>query len=212
MDVDALYGERAGTKASDTQLAGIGQLISETAGLQSEIETLEQALKETKEREREYRHRRIPEAMLNAGMREFKTADGLTAKIVFITDGALGSPKTEEERREREEKLDCIIDNGGGEIVKQLVAIEFPKEAIGQAEEIKARLVKLFQTKKWGSLPVRIYTERSVNHQSLGKWIRERMEEDRMEDRLPQSFFDKVGIWYGEAAKLIWPKKPKGDK
>lgn len=209
-DLDQLYDASQKVTASDTQLRSIGDLIQEERRAVGDIETAEAMLEEAKARRRELQFKRLPDAMLAAGMREFKTADGLTAKIVFLTDGALGPANTPEELAERERKIDCIIEHDGGEIVKQTVSIEFPKEFADQAEVIKERLEKLFQTKKWGSIPVKIGRFRTVNHMTLSAWIKERMASGDAEEQLPPSFFTTVGIWYGEAVKIMLPRKPKG--
>lgn len=208
-DMDALFEASQKVTASDTQIGTIARLIQEEREASSEIETALEMLSSAKERRRAILFNSLPEAMLGANMREFTTADGLKAKVVFLTDGALGSPKTEEERLEREGKINCIIEHGGGEIVKQTVTIEFPKEFAHMAEEIRERLVKLFQTKKWGSIDAKISRERTVNHMTLSSWIRERMESGDADEQLPPSFFTTVGIWYGEGAKIIVPKAKK---
>lgn len=209
-DIDALFETRAGTAASDGQINRISELINQEADLRGEIETLEAALKEAGERSRAIRHVELPKAMLDAQMREFTADNGLKAKVVFITDGSLGSAKTEEERQEKEAKLDCIIAHGGGEIIKQTVTLTFPKEMVEEAEAIRVWLVD--QVKKraaeksiWGLVSVN--RERSVHHQTLCSWIKEKMGSDRAEDQLPPAFFERIGMWYGEAAKLFFPKK-----
>jgi hypothetical protein len=208
-DLDKLYESRGGTAASDGQLSRIRQLMAEESDTRAEIDTAEAMLETAKDRNKEIRHRLLPEAMLDAGVREFVTDDGVKAKVAFITDGSLGPARNAEELAAREAKLDCIIEHGGGEIVKQIVAIEFPKEFLDQAEVIQERLTKLFQTKKWGAIPVQISRERTVNHQTLGSWIRERMASSEAEEHLPPSFFERVGIWYGEAAKIVRPRAKK---
>lgn len=207
-NMDALFESRGGLQASDGQLSRLRQLMAEESDTRAEIETAEAMLESSKERNRELRNKLIPAAMLDAQLREFTTDDGTKAKITFITDGALGSAKTPEEQAIKEAKLDLIIASGGGEIVKQTVTIEFPKEMVEQAETFREWCQKEMEKRKWNVLVSR---ERSVNHQTLGSWIRERMASGDAEDHLPPSFFERIGIWYGEAAKITRPK-PKVDK
>lgn len=208
-DMDALFNA-AGPLGSDEALSRVRQLLAEHSDLKAEIETADAILERAKEREREIRHRALPEAMLNAGTREFTTDNGFKAKLVFITDGSLGSPKNEEERLAKEAKLDCIIEYGGGDIVKQTVTLEFPKEMVKEAEGVMQWLAQTFEKKvkagdtQWSL--VKLFRERSVNHQTLGAWIKERMSSGEADEQLPQEFFDRVGIWYGEAAKITAPK------
>lgn len=210
-DMDALFDAAQSVKASDDQIGTISRLIREERAATGDIETAMSMLEDAKARRRELLFKRLPEAMLGAGMREFVTAEGLKAKVAFLTDGSLGSPRNEEERLAREAKIDCIIENDGGEIVKQTVTIEFPKEFAHMAEEIRERLVKLFQTKKWGAIDAKISRERTVNHMTLSSWIRERMESGNVDEQLPPSFFERVGIWFGEGVKIMLPRKPKGN-
>lgn len=210
--MDKLFDNRSGVNVSDQGLSRVQQLAAELTDLDGEIASAEAMLEAANERHREIRHKVLPEVMLDIGIREFTTAAGTKIQLAFITDGSLGPARNAEELAAREAKIDCIIEHGGGEIVKQMITIEFPKEAIGAAEEIKQRLIKLFQTKKWGAFPVTIDRQRSINHQTLGSWIRERMSSGDANDQLPPSFFQTVGIWYGEAAKLIKPRKPKGEQ
>lgn len=211
-DIDALFSARAGTAATDGQMTRISDLIREEVEIEGAIATAEELLKQGKERQRELKNSLIPTAMLDAGVREFTTSEGFKSKIVFVTDGALGSPKTEEERREREAKLDTIIEFGGGEIVKQTVTLTFPKEMIAEAEGFRDWMAKEVAKRAadkpiWGLVTVN--RERSVHHQTLGSWVRERMASDTAEEQLPPAFFERTGLWHGEAAKISVPK-PKG--
>lgn len=207
--MDALFNEAQKVTATDKQVSSIALLIEQEQQAEADIRTAEALLENAKGRKRDLLLSKLPEAMLGAGMREFTTAGGLKAKVVFLTDGSLGSARTEEEFAAREAKIDCIIENGGGEIVKQTVTIEFPKEFAAEADVVKARLEALFQTKKWGKIPVKIGRERTVNHMTFSSWIKERMASGEAELQLPPSFFEQVGIWYGEGVKIQQPRKPK---
>jgi hypothetical protein len=199
-DIDKLYGARAGTQATAEQMSALTQRIAEYVDTKNELDTAEAMVKSAKERMSELKHRALPEAMLAVGLRETVASDGTKVKLTFMTDGSLGQIG-------RERKLDAIVEFGGDEIVKQMLVIEFPKEFVQHAEELRARIQRLFDTtKKWGSIPVKITRERNVNHQTLCAWVKERMSADDLEDRLPQEFFDITGLWYGEGAKVTLPK------
>lgn len=199
-DLDALFDRRGGTSATDEQLSSIRQRLAEYADVEAEIRTAEEMLKTAKERRNELKHKTLPEAMMAVGLREFVADDGTKAKIAFMTDGSLG-------HEDRERKLDAIVEFGGDEIVKQMLVIEFPKEFLEHAEELRERIQRLFETtKKWGRIPVKIMRERNVNHQTLCAWVRERMSSDDADDQLPPKFFEVTGLWYGEGAKVTLPK------
>lgn len=202
-DIDALFDRRAEVSATDNQVSRIRQLIAEEDDVNREIDQLSTVLEDTKARRTELRNQLIPKAMLDSGMREFTTEDGLKAKIAFATDGSLGSPKNAEEEAIREAKIDCIIEHGGGEIVKQMVTLEFPKEMVAEAESVRQWLVKEMDKRGWN---VSVGRKRAIHHQTLGSWIRERMSSNDPRDHLPQSFFDRVGLWFGEIAKITRPK------
>lgn len=202
--LDAMFNRRGGTQASDQQLSSLSQRIAEYEDVEAEIKTAEAMLSAAKERRNELKHKTIPEAMLGVGLRDFTTANGTKVKIAFMTDGSLG-------QENKEAKLDCIVEHGGDEIVKQMLVIEFPKEFLQHAEELRERIARLFTTtKKWGRIPVAIRRERNVNHQTLCAWVRERMASDDAKDQLPPSFFETTGIWYGEGAKVTLPKPSNG--
>lgn len=198
-DVDLLMG---GTRsATPQQISALNQRIAEYVDTEAEIKTAEAMLENAKARRNELKHRTLPEAMLAANMRTIETEDGTKVRLSFMTDGSLG-------HENREAKLDAIVEFGGGEIVKQMLVIEFPKEFVDHAEELRARIAKMFETtKKWGKIPAQIRRERNVNHQTMCAWIKERMASDDVRHQLPQAFFDRTGLWYGEGAKVKLPKK-----
>lgn len=208
-DIDALYDASQKVTATDTQIGRISDLIRQEQDAEGDIEAALAALTDAKERKRNILLSHLPQAMLDAGMREFVTNDGLKAKVAFLTDGSLGPARTPEEFAERERKIDCIIENGGGEIVKQTVTIEFPKEFAHMAEELRQRIAKLLQTKKWGCINANVTRERSVNHMTLSSWIKERQESGDADEQLPPEFFEVTGIWYGEGVKMQQPRRKK---
>jgi hypothetical protein len=204
-DIDALFAGQM--KAGDNQLKNISALINEEDDVNKSLETQEAIISQLKERRTELRTKLIPSAMLEAGMREFVTEDGVKATITFATDGALGSARTPEEWAERERKLDVIEAHGGGEIIKMAVTVEFPKDMFGDAELLRKGIED--QLREAGMLErgVGVTKQRSVHHQTLGSWIRSKMEADKAEDQLPASMLEDIGIWYGEIAKIKRPKK-----
>lgn len=222
-NMDALFNDRA--VAGDNQLKNLAGLIQQEDNVNKEVETAEAMVADAKARRSELRNKTIPEAMIDCKLREFTTDDGLKAKLAFGTDGSLGSPKTAEEFAEKEAKIDLIIEHGGGEIVKQIVNVTFPKEMARHAEGVKNWLDHSLtgapltphgeRFAEWlakspeerGAWPVTVGRERSIHHQTLASWIKSRMEEDRPEDRLPLPLLERLGIWFGEIAKITRPKK-----
>lgn len=204
--LDLLHGASRTIQAGDNQIKRIASLIAEEDETNQQVATAEALLAEAKTRRYNIRRNLLPEAMHDAGMTEFVAEGGIKVTLGFATDGALGSPKTPEEYAERERKLDLIEANGGGEIIKMTVALEFPKELFARSILVMATIKAMLDNIGLGA-KVRMTRMRTVNHQTLGSWIRERMGADQLTDRLPQAVLDDLGIWYGEMAKINRPKE-----
>lgn len=235
--MDALFGESQTVQASDNQLRSISQLLAEEAAANDAKETAEALLTDAKERLNDLRTRRIPDAMRDAQLTEFRGENGLKASLVFSADGALGSPKTEEEWQERERKIDLIEAHGGGEIIKMTVSVSFDRDGYESAAKLAAMIndtdlvVPHILPELKGLLEADIFAEetsinegtrsalrwaidfievgtsrraerlRTIHHQTLKKWIKERVE---VGADLP---LDELGIWYGQIAKIERPRQ-----
>lgn len=194
--MDALFS--GATSASDGQLSRIAQLLAEEHDTKCELDTANEMARAAKERLNDLHHSRIPEAMAQAGVTEFKDEKGLKAVLAFSADGALGSPSTPEEHAERERKLDIIEAHGGAEIIKMTVTVEFPKDLFPWAQKCAAKVVEWLTAS--GLKGVSVSRLRTIHHQTLKKWIKDRMEAGA---ELP---LDDLGIWYGQIAKITRPK------
>ena len=193
-----LYEESQRLRGSDQAVSRVSQLIAEYADIDGELKAIADMEKALKERRNELTHRTLPEAMLDAGVRDFTTPEGLKAKIAPMTDGSLG-------QEDREKKLQAIIDAGGGEIVKQMVIVSFPKEQFQNAEATKDRINQFIENQGWKGIAVTC--ERNVHHMTLTSWVKERQSSGDVEDHLPDSFFEVTGLWFGEGVKVTIPKK-----
>lgn len=200
-DMDALF---AGSQqvGNDAALSRVNQLMAEEYDLLQEKRTGEAMVAASKERLNEIYHDRLPEAMLAAGVTEFKLPDGTKASLSFAADGALGSPQTEEEHREKERKLDLIEEHGGGEIIKFTVEVQFPKELAKHARALVKRIDEW--CKGHGLKGIGISIQRTIHHQTLKKWIKDRMEDGA---ELP---LNDLGIWYGQIGKITGRPKNNG--
>ena len=192
--MDALLGASQAVKAGDNQLKRISSLVQDELAAESDLATAEALVENAKARINQLKQQLIPEAMSEAGVSEFTDAEtGTKVSLALAVSGALGTPKTPEEAAEKERKLDLLIENGAGEIVKLVVAVEFGKGEMPKALALK----KALQSR--GLEPV---LERSIHHQTLCSWLRNQMEAGAP---IPM---DDLGMWYGTIAKI---KKPKGE-
>jgi hypothetical protein len=205
--LEALLGASDTIKAGDNQLKSISYLIGEEGRLTAEIETATAIVSEAKRQRYDIVRNKLPEAMVEAQLPKLEGDNGVKVELKWDTEGSLGSPKTKEEYAERDAKLDLIEKHGGDEIIKMVVAISFPKGMFGDAAELEESLRKTLTETGLTEKGVLVYRERTVNHQSLMKWIRDRMEADEVTDRLPLTLLERLGIWYGRVAKIKRPKE-----
>jgi len=225
--LDALFGAKK--EASDSQLSKISDLLVAEAAATDAKETAEAMAAAARQQINTITQLKLPEAMLEAGIEEFKSAQtGTTVKIHFAADGSLG-PKNDPEK---EKKIDLLVANGGGEIVKQSVTVHFPKDQFEQAqaladrlsddriavvtyfpkelaEEAQAHADKMLKTLNQETVVLtneyeNVECERSVHAAGLKKWVKDQMEKPGKD--LP---LDQLGIWYGQIAKITRPKKQK---
>ena len=189
-------------QASDQHLSRISQLVAEEGDTKAELATAEEMVRSAKERLTELYHDRLPAALIAAGTTEFKDTNGIKVALAFAADGALGSPKTAEEFAERDRKLDLIESlEGGAEIIKFTVAVHFPKELTSWAAKLIGSINRWLD--KHELRGIMIERQRTIHHQTLKKWVKERMEAGAS---LP---LDDLGMWYGQIAKVQRPKEPK---
>lgn len=195
--MDALFGA-ATTTGNDASLSRVAQLIAEEGDTLREKETGEAIVAAAKERLQEIYHDRLPQAMLAAGVTNFTDEEGIKVSLDLAVDGALGPANTPEERDAREAKLDLIEEHGGGEITKLALVVEFPKEQHAAAALARKKIMEWLEAQKLTG--VTVSTNRSIHHQTLKKWIKEKMEAGV---ELP---LEALGVWYGQMGKIKRPK------
>lgn len=183
---DALF-DAAQVQASDGQLSRIAELMAAEDQLAAAIDTHEALLSDLKQRRNEITRSELPTLMAEAGVEKFTCkATGTEARLTFEADGALGSED------ERERKIDVLIGAGAEEIVKMVVTVAFGKGEYDAARQLAEEL----RDRKLAAV-----AGRSIHHQTLKSWIKERMEAG---DALP---LEEIGIWYGQVAKIKRPKR-----
>jgi len=181
---------------SVTQLKVLDTFVKQAIRLQDEIILREAKLAERNADLHRLTHGEIPEAMMAAGVTEFKTEDGL---IVTVGDFVAGTmPKREEDGGApgaRKAMFKWLIKNAPG-IVKEEVAINF---SVGEREQSE-RLKALLKANGYEHF----FAEVNVNHQTLSAFARELI---RKGQKLP----DLLGIFIDHKAVIKLPKA-KGTK
>jgi hypothetical protein len=189
MSDDAIFEAAQDLAGSDNQLRHISEMMVQEDSLARALETQVELEADLRERLNELRMKRLPEAMMAAGVERFTcSATGTEARLTFECAGALGSDEDERER-----KLDILIANGADEIVKLEVTAAFGRGDYARAQALAGELSRR---------GIATAISRNIHHQTLKSWVKERMEAG---DQLP---LDEVGLWYGQIAKI---KRPKED-
>lgn len=177
------------------------------------IVEIEATLSAAKERFRALREEDIPALMQELEITQFKLSSGF---ILESTDAVIYASLTEENQ---DECFAWIEKHGFGDIIKTLVALQFGKEglenaqliydllsAIANKESDAATLLieKLFANDfQLGTSPT---LARSIHYQTLGAFLRERMREEK---EFPLELFNAYAT---KLAKLKAPPKPKVSK
>jgi len=147
----------------------------------------------------------IPEAMDAIGMSEFALADGTKIEIKPLIKGSLPSKgaieKAGDEDRPLLEKrladgLTYLRSNNAGSLIKNTLTFDIDKgkdNIVSQLEALGEELGLAYER------------DESVHAQTLNKWLKERIEEGKIDD-IPQDTF---AIFNGREAVVAKDKKPK---
>jgi Asp-tRNA(Asn)/Glu-tRNA(Gln) amidotransferase B subunit len=173
------------TTVDEEGLNRVGKLAHSQLALEWRVQDIEEKLKQAKRDLREISDDKLPAAMLEYGIREFKLEDGsqITVKIFY------GASIT---KSKQEEAFSWLVDNGFGDLIKNQVSISFVRGQEDHATELLQELEERhFQpaTRKW------------VEPMTLKAFAREQVEAG---NTLPSDLF---GLYIGEQAKITKPKR-----
>ncbi len=102
----------------NSQLKQLSYLVRKAVDAASAVEACEGGLKDLKKRYKDLVQQEIPDAMLEAGVEAFETAEGL--KVSVKNDICVSIPKAREK-----EALSWLRDNELGDIVRNVVTVNF---------------------------------------------------------------------------------------
>lgn len=167
-------------------LEQVRQLAKQAVGLEQIVEGLEKELKAAKAVLLELRRVKLPDAMAEHGLSEFKLEDGSGVKIKNFVAGML--PKSPVERLFA---LSLLEEHGGADLIKNELTVSFAKKdhnrAIALQQELKAAG---YETS----------VESTVHPSTLAAWCREKVRNGEQLD------FDKLGMFVGRDTTIILPE------
>tara|TARA_R100000995_G_scaffold84267_3_gene62437 strand:- start:1936 stop:2472 length:537 start_codon:yes stop_codon:yes gene_type:complete len=132
---------------------------------QNEVQKVEDKLKKLKETERELSEMTIPSAMQAAGLSMLKLENGVTVDIRPFYAAKIPASK-------QEEAFEWLRDNGAGDLIKNIVSLNFGKsedqEASNLVEDLKTRGYAVDQKMKVEPMTLKAYVkERIQNGQKI---------------------------------------------
>jgi hypothetical protein len=198
-DLEELLGK---PKASNSQMAEIGDLCEEAIKLQTSIDNLEEAVKGYKVELNAILATKLPTAMMAANMSSFSTTDGTELMLKDILSGSL--PK--EDLVAREAAIKWLRANGARDLIKAKLEAVFNQGDNKTVIATKAALK---------SLKVPFNIKEDVHPQSLSAYARQRLQNG---EEVPLAL---LGLYSGKIAqiksekadtKTKTPKQPKKGK
>jgi hypothetical protein len=159
-DLEELLGK---PKASNSQLAEIGDLCEEAIKLQTSIDNLEEAIKGYKVELLSIMASKLPAAMMAAGTSSFSTTDGTEITLKDVLSGNI--PK--EDLVAREAAIKWVETHDGKDLIKTKLEASFGRGDKKAAQAAAAALKKL---------KVDVSVKEDIHPQSLFAYVRNRLE------------------------------------
>ena len=156
---DQSYESMSQAPLGDNILAQIAATARDIMSARDDVSRAEEALKGAQARLRSLEEDTLPELMAEAGQERLTTIDGLDVKV---TDRVRGTPSKEN----APQAFKWLRDGGNGGIIKHELKADLGK---GDDALVKAVLEAL------QALNVRASAKESVNHQTLGALVREKL-------------------------------------
>ncbi len=175
------------------ELRSISNLVQDVGDLEAEILATEEHLKELNKKLLTIKMIDLPEAMAAAKTSYFVTDNGgLEVTVDTFIQGSV--PKDEVLHNAA---IKYIDENGGSGIITADVTLKFGRQNAARAREV----LQLYRNRDDCSASIK----EDVNHMTLKKWCRERLEQGLPVDG------EKCGLFIGRIAtvKEIKPKKAK---
>lgn len=163
-------------EVNDDDLKMISALANKQVSLENQIKLQEDILKGIKEEHKQVSQVDIPEALAEAGLSEFKLADGTKVTVQQFYSASIPKDNIDE-------AMSWLRDNGHGDLIKNTVSVAF-----GRGEDESAAKLKEYLGTKGSS-----YEDKTgVHPQTLRAFAREQIEAGQ---NLP---LDTLGIYIGQ--------------
>ncbi len=163
-------------EVNDDDLKMISALANKQVSLENQIKLQEDILKGIKEEHKQVSQVDIPEALAEAGLSEFKLADGTKVTVQQFYSASIPKDKVDD-------AMQWLRDNGHGDLIKNTVSVAF-----GKGEDTLATDLKKYLGTNGNS-----YEDKTgVHPQTLRAFAREQIEAGQ---NLP---LDTLGIYIGQ--------------
>lgn len=177
-DVD-FFEEASDTKGADRFQAEITNLARELRGIEGEIATLNNQIKDLGRRKQDIESKQLPGLLQQAGVKEITTLEGLKVSTKFVVGSIPADAK--------ERAYEWLDSHGHADLIKRSLSLQFGKGDTKQAEMAKEKLKEL------GFDP---QSKLDVHPQTFMAFAREQITNGKM---LP---LDQWGVWYGDRATV----------
>lgn len=166
---------------SNESLLEVSELVKRQSKLENEVEDMEEALKERKERLKHVSEKLLPDALAALNLSRVSLEDGTTIEVKQFY-----SAKIPEECRA--EAFAWLDENGHGSLVKTFVSVPLERTEREKADKLTTELVRMgfsYQQKD------------DIHPMRLRGFVREQIEEG---PGLPMELF---GVYVGRQAKIV---------
>ena len=133
------------TQTNQTGLSLVSSLAQQQLILENKVSSLEEEIKETKKDLKKIQEDLLPAAMHENNMKNFTMNDGSKIEIKKFYNGSVSKEKTQE-------AFDWLINNNHGDLIKNVVAVNFVRGQEAKADEFQKKLEeegRSFNTRKW---------------------------------------------------------------
>lgn len=176
---------RPGTRA----IEDIASLANMLVQMDEEIEALDNALSEAKERRRRMAEDTLPVAMDSVKMGGFRLPDGREIKVEDVVRASIPKEKLPE-------AFEYFERTGHEDLIKFKIEFNLGRDAKELAQEIVQDILDIHDVE--GTIA------ESVNSNTLSAWCREQIDKGAI---LPA---ETLGLYQARVAKLTKPRKPRG--
>ena len=182
------YSEFLKDTPSDDALSKLAGLVAELHLAESDVLRCERTLKDAQVRARDMAEKQIPEHMIEMGLAEFKTIDGVK---IELKSSLHVTPKKDD----RPAVLAWLEKLGHGNLVKRIVSVAFNRD---QEKEASSLLTFLVQEQ---GFPAK--AERKVESSTLKKFVADRLAAGQ---EVPMEL---LGVFQYKYAKIVEGKPEK---